>query len=440
MTDQALSSRQLYFRLLTHVRPHWRVFVAAVVFMALTAATEPAFPALMKSLLDSGFSASDDRYIWLYPLFIVGLMLFRGFTGFVADYCLAWVSNRVVLELRNAMFGRLVRLPTRYFDNQSSGVLMSKIAYDVTNVTAAATSVITVLVRDTLAVLGLVAWMLYLNWPLTLVALALIPPTAIAVRAFSGRLRRVSRGSQQAMGKINHVLEEAIGAHKVVKIFGGQGYEQARLDTANREQRGYNMRWTVAAASLGPIVQVFAAIALAVIVGVALHQSSNDRATVGSFVSFVTAMLMLLAPLKRLTDVNAPLQRGLAAAESVFHLVDEPPEEDRGSVALGRASGAIVFDNLSFTYPDANRPALVNVRIDVAPGNTLALVGASGSGKTTLANLLPRFYHPSGGRILLDGHDIAEITLASLRANIALVSQDVVLFNDTSPPTSPTAA
>ncbi len=430
MTKSPESSRQLYLRLLSYVRPHWKVFSTAILFMAATAATEPLFPALMKGLLDSGFSGAEGKTL-LYPLLIVALMVGRGLTGFVADYAMAWVSNRVVLDLRNAMFAQLVRLPTAFFDSRSTGVLMSKIAYDVTGVTGAATNVITVLIKDTLAVLGLLAWLLYLNWQLTMVALAIVPLVGLAVRSFSGRLRRVSRGAQQAMGKITQVLEESIGAQKVVKIFGGQEYEKARLDAANREQRGYAMRGTVAAASLGPIVQFFAAIALAIIVGVALHQATEDRSTVGTFVSFVTAMLMLLAPLKRLTDVNAPLQRGLAAAESVFQIVDQEPEDDRGTVDLGRARGEITFENLSLTYPGGPRPALNGINLLIRPGENLALVGASGSGKTTIANLLPRLYHASEGRLAIDGHDIEGIRLASLRANIALVSQDVVLFNDT---------
>ena len=431
MTVHALSSRHLYLRLLGYVRPHWKVFGIALLCMAATALTEPIFPALMKSLLDTGFSGKGGSHVLLYPAFIIVLMLFRGIVGFLADYAMAWVSNRVVLDLRNAMFANLVRLPTRYFDDQSSGALMSKIAYDVGGVTSAATSVITVVVRDTLAVTGLLVWLLYINWALTMVALAMVPLITIAVKSYSSRLRRVSRASQEAMGKITHVLEEAIGAHKVMKIFGGQEYERARLDAANREQRSYNMRWTVASASLGPIVQVFAAIALAIIVGIALQQSANDRATVGSFVSFITAMLMLLAPMKRLTDVNAPLQRGLAAAESVFQLVDEPPEDDSGTVELGRARGPVAFKDVSFTYPGANRPALEHIDLKIRPGENIALVGASGSGKTTIANLLPRLYHVSSGHILIDGHNIEEVKLASLRANMALVSQDVVLFNDT---------
>ena len=425
------TSRELYGRLLGYVRPYWRVFVLSIVLMALTSAMEPAFPALMKPLLDGSFG-DDKRYGPLaLPALIVGIFIARGLLGFCADYAMSWVSNKIVLDMRNDMFKRLVQLPTAFFDNQSSGVIMSRIAYDVTGVTGAATGVLTTLIKDSLAVVGLLAWMFYLNWKLSLVALLLVPCIAIAVRLFSKRLRETSRGVQNAMGGIMHVLEESVEAHKVVKIFGGQAYEARRFQSVSSEQRGQAMRQTIASAALGPIVQIFAAIALAVIITVALQQSASGGATVGDFVSFITAMLMLLAPMKRLTDINAPLQRGLAAAESVFSLIDQVPEDDRGTEQLGRARGEVEFRNIRLRYPEATREALAGIDLKLAAGETVALVGASGSGKTTLANLLPRFYHPSAGKILIDGHPIETLTLASLRANIALVSQDVVLFNDT---------
>ena len=425
------SSRDLYLRLLGYVRPYWRIFILSIVLMAASAATEPAFPALMKPLLDGGFSGNTAYPPWLLPLLIVGVFLLRGVLGFCADYAMSWVSNKIVLDLRNDMFKRLVQLPTDFFDNQSSGAVMSRIAYDVMGVTSAATGVLTTLIKDSLAVIGLLAWMFWLNWQLSLIALLLIPVVALVVRGFSSRLRVTSRAVQQAMGEIMHVLEESIEAHKVVKIFGGQAYEARRFVAASGQQRGQAMRQTIAAAALGPIVQVFAAIVLAIIITIAMRQSAAGGATVGDFVSFITAMLMLLAPLKRLTDINAPLQRGLAAAESVFDLIDEVPEDDQGTVELGRAQGQVEFRAIRLRYPEAGREALAGINLAIPAGQTVALVGASGSGKTSLANLLPRFYHSTAGEILIDGHPIETLTLSSLRANIALVSQDVVLFNDT---------
>ena len=428
------TSRALYFRLLGYVKPYWRFFLLAIVFMAISASTEPLLPALMKPLLDSGFSghATGIYNSWLLPFLIVGVFFIRGMFGFFADYALSWVSNKVVLDLRQDMFQRLIQLPTTYFDNQSSGAVMSRIAYDVTGVTSAATGVLTVLIKDSFAVIGLLTWMFYLNWQLSLIALVMVPGIALAVMGFSKRLRSTSRGVQEAMGEIMHVLEESIEAHKVVKIFGGQDYERKRFANASGMQRGQAMRQTVAAAALGPIVQTFAAIALAIIITVAIQQSNaGDKTTVGSFVSFITAMLMLLAPLKRLTDINAPLQRGLAAAESVFSMVDAVPEDDFGTTTLGRVEGNVVFRKIHLRYPDAARDALTDINLSLPKGKTVALVGTSGSGKTSLANLLPRFYHPTSGEILIDGHPIENLTLSSLRSNIALVSQDVVLFNDT---------
>jgi ATP-binding cassette, subfamily B, bacterial MsbA len=425
-------SRELYVRLLGYVRPHARVFALSVVGMVLAAATEPLVPALIKPLLDGGFGTRGAPTLSpaLFAAALLGVFLVRGLLTFFSSYCLHWVSHRLVLDLRGAMFSRLVRFPSRFFDDQSSGALLSKVAYDVSGVTTAATSVITVMVKDTIAVLGLLAWLCYVNWKLTLIALLVGPAIAWFVRVLSRRLRSMARQAQHAMGGLVHVLEETIQCHKVVKVFGGQDYEARRFTRAAQLLRGFNMRLVVPEALITPVTHILAAVALSVIIYIAMRESLADRATVGEFASFLTAMLMLLAPIKRLTEINAPLQRGLAAAESVFGMIDTPVEEDHGSVTLGRARGDVVYEKVSFTYPTRNEPALSDVDLHVRPGETVALVGGSGGGKTTLVNLLPRFYAPDSGRVLLDGHDIQTVTLESLRANIALVSQEIVLFND----------
>ena len=430
MSADRVKSGEIYLRLLRYVMPYWRVFLVSILTMAVTAATEPAFPALLKPMLDGSFVNKDPDTMRWVPILIVLIFVVRGVATYASSYTISWVANKVVMDLRELMFARIVNLPASYFANNTTGALISKVSYDVSQVTDAATGAITVMVRDSLTLLGLLGWMLFLNWRLTIIAVIVTPAIALVVKLFSGRLRSMSRGSQRSMGNITHVLEETIECHKVVKIFGGQEYEAQRFHEAVNALRRFNLKQQIAAAASVPIVQLFAAIAVAVIVSIATAQSAANQTTVGGFVSFITAMLMLLAPLKRLTGVNESLQRGLAAAESVFALLDEKIEPDQGKEALERARGEVEFREVGFSY-GADKQALDGISLAIRPGETVALVGQSGSGKTTLVNLLPLFYHPTGGRILIDGHDIEQIRLADLRANIALVSQDVVLFNDT---------
>src|SRR5688572_29378275 len=432
MEPLAPGSLQVYTRLLSYVRPYAKLFALAVLGMVATAATEPLFPALIKPLLDGGF-AQGGTPTWppiYFAAAIVGVFLVRGILTFSSSYCLNWVANKVVLDLRSAMFSRLVRLPAKFFDDHSSGALLSKVAYDVSGVAGAATTVLTVLVKDTIAIVGLLAWLFYLNWKLTLIALVIGPPVALTVRLISGRMRRMSREVLRSLGDVVHVLQETIECHKVVKVFGGQDYELGRFRKSAQVLRGFIMRADVPAALTTPITHTLAAFALAVIVYLSMQETLATRTTVGEFASFITAMLMLLAPLKHLTEINTALQRGLASAESVFAMIDTPAEEDTGTVSLPRARGAVAYEKVGFTYPTRTEPALVEVDLQIRPGETVALVGGSGGGKTTLVNLLPRFYVPTSGRILLDGHDLQTLTLDSLRANIALVSQEIVLFND----------
>ena len=425
------TSGQLYLRLLSYVRPYSKTFALAVLGMVAAAATEPLFPALIKPLLDGGFAAQGPAHPPIvFAAAIVGIFLIRGIFTFISSYLLNWVSSKVVLDLRRAMFARLLRLPAAFYNDHTSGSLLSKVAYDVAGVSGAASVVLTVLVRDSIAVIGLLAWLFYLNWKLTLITLAIAPPIGLTVRAIAGRLRRMARGAQRTTGDMVHVLQETIECHKVVKVFGGEDYEASRFQKTASELRGFLMREQVAAALTTPITHVLAAMAIAVIIYVTMQGTLAGRATVGEFASFMTAMMMLLAPIKHLTEINPQIQRGLAASESVFGLIDAPAEQDRGNTALGRARGELAFEKLGFTYPAREEPALSAVDLRIHPGETVALVGPSGGGKTTLVNLLPRFYAPSSGRILLDGHDLQALTLDSLRANIALVSQEVVLFND----------
>ncbi len=431
MASSDATSLQLYLRLLRYVKPYWVPFALSIAAMVVTALTEPVFPALLKPLLDGSFVHKEGGLLVWLPGLIVAVFLVRGFASYVSDYAIGWVANKVVMDLRKEMFAKLVRLPTQFYDNHTSGSLISKFTFDVLHVTGAATSVISVIFRDTLTVTFLLAWLFWLNWKLTLVALLVGPPTILITRGFTQRLRAMSRAEQTAMGDLNHALEESIGCHRVVKVFGGQEYEATRFESGANKIRTFNMKMTSAAAANVPLVQIVVSIALALIIYLAVRQASADETTVGGFVSFLTAMLLVFPPLRRLTGASQTLQRGLAAAESVFRLIDEDPERDAGTVEIGRVKGRIEFRAVSFSYPGSARSALDAVSFSIEPGETVALVGTSGAGKSTLANLLPRFYSPDSGQILIDGTDVATLRLASLRANIALVSQDIVLFNDT---------
>jgi len=431
MASSDATSLQLYLRLLRHVKPYWAPFALAMLGMVVTAATEPAFPAMLKPLLDGSFVQKEGGLLVWLPLLIVALFIVRGTASFISDYLLGWVASKVVLDLRNAMFARLVRLPTRYYDNHTSGSLISKFTFDVLQLTGASTGALTVLFRDSLTIVALLAWLFWLNWQLTLASLLVGPPVVVITRAFSHRLRAMSRAQQVAMGDLNHALEESVGCHRVVKVFEGQEYEKKRFEFGSNKLRRFNMKMTSASAASAPLVQLVVSVALAFIIHLATRQAAADETTVGGFMSFLTAMLLLLPPLRRLTGLNQTLQRGLAAAESVFRVMDETPEADTGTREIGRAKGDIEFRSVRFTYPTGARPALDGVSFSIRAGETVALVGPSGAGKSTLANLLPRFYSPDSGQILLDGLDIETLKLASLRANLALVSQEVVLFNDT---------
>jgi subfamily B ATP-binding cassette protein MsbA len=426
------NSRALYLRLLTYIRPYWKVFALAVIGMVGTAATEPAFPAIMKYLLDHGFQAPDQRLIWAIPLGIVLLFSIRGVLSFCTSYLMTWISTRLVADLRRQMFAKILTLPTQVFHDQSSGKLISRLLYDADNVNQAATNVLVSAVRDSLTVFALLAYLLYMDWKLTLVTLAIGPLIAFIIKSFSRRMRAASRLSLEAMRTISHTIEEAVGANKVIKIYGAQDQESRRFYEDTERFRRSMMREAIPASAITPITHIAASVAVAIITYLALSQSTGNGGTsAGGFVSFITAMLLLISPIKQLTSISPLMQRGLAACESVFSLLDTPAEDDSGRRELLRAHGDIEFDHVSFGYDGSEHQALQNVNFRVSAGRTVALVGASGGGKTTVSALIPRFYKPTAGQIRIDGVDINELSLVSLRNNIALVSQDIVLFNDT---------
>ncbi len=426
-----MTSTQLYLRLLRYVKPYWPMFAASIAGMAVSAATEPLAAGLLKPFINGTFVERDALVIRWTPVFIVVIFLIRGVASFVGTYAINWVGQRVVMDLRNAMFAKLLTMPTRFYDDHVSGSLISKLTYDVTQVSGAATSVVTITVRDTIVVIGLLGVMSYYNWKLTLLSFIVAPLIVVVMTVINRRLRATSRSEQRAMGDITQVIQESVQANKVVKLFGGQPYEAGRFHDQANWVRRYAVKQATAAAANVPIVQFIVAIALSTIIYVAIQQSKSGELTVGAFLSFVAAMLMLSSPIKRLTGVSEYMQRGLAAAESIFSLLDAGSERDTGTTVLGRAGGRLEFDHVEFYYDRDKGKTLHDINLVIPAGQTVALVGKSGSGKSTLANLVPRFFSPTSGRITLDGHDLADLTLASLRANISLVSQDVVLFNDT---------
>ena len=425
------SNRVLYGRLLSYVRPYWKALLLAVLGMVATAATEPMFPAIMKYLLNNGFQAKDPRMIWLIPVGIVSLFLVRSVIVYCTGYLMMWISSRFVTQLRRALFAKLLVLPTHHFDENSAGQLISRLVYDVSNVTDAATSALITLVRESLTALALICYLLYLDWKLTLITLAVGPVSAFSVKSFSTRMRAASKLTLRAMRAMSHTIEETVAAQQVVKIFGGQARQQQRFFDDSEQFRRALMREAIPASAVTPITHIAASVAVAIITFMALNQASAQAAgSAGSFIAFITAMLLLISPIKQLTTVNSTIQRGLAASESIFELLDTTPEHDSGQQQL-RSKGDIRFDHVSFRYPGAERMALNDISFQVGAGQIVALVGASGGGKTTIGALIPRFYPVTSGRILIDGLDINDITLLSLRQNIALVSQNVVLFNDT---------
>jgi len=425
------STLRLYRRLMAYVWPYKWVFLASILGMAVVSATEAGFAWVMKPLIDGGFVKNDASSIRYVPMLIIGIFVARGLFGFLASYATNWVGRQVIFQIRNQMFTRLVHLPSRFFDAHSSGILISKLIYDVEQVMNAATKAFTSMIKDSLSLVFLLGWMLYLNWQLTLLFMLLAPVIALTVRAISLRFRKTSRLIQQSMGEITHVVQEAIEGQRVVKIFCAQEVEAHAFNQVNGRNLKQAMKKATAAAINVPVVELLAAVGVAVAIFFAMQQSSAGRLTAGEFTSYITAMALMMPAIKRLSMVNEVIQTGMAAAQSVFGLIDETPEADPGTHELPRATGRVEYRHVGFRYPVSNAPVLDDVSFRIEAGETLALVGASGSGKTTAANLLPRFYSADAGEILLDGVNINTLKLNNLRSHIALVSQETVLFDDT---------
>ncbi|MDN2670306.1 lipid A export permease/ATP-binding protein MsbA [Janthinobacterium sp. SUN026] len=411
--------------------PYKKHLALALLAMVVTAATEPLLPYALKLLLDNGFGGKVNFSFWLVPLIVIGIFAMRGASTFASSYLMSYVSTRILNELRRRMFASMLNLPIDFYNTHTVGKVINSIMFEVQQIIEMVTKVFTSIVRSSLTVLGLLAWLLYLNWVLTLVTLVLLPLLTIVVRTTGKRLKKLNRDSLAVNAELTQVIEETTRAQQVIKIFGGQDYEKARFEERAEQLRRYSMRMTTTFSATVPITQVITAAAVALVIVMALFQSEQGQITVGGFVSFITAMLMLLTPLKQLAEVNGPLQRGMAAAEEVFLLIDKTPERTGGTPLAGRSKGRIEFKDVSFAYPGHQEPALRHIDLSIAPGQTVAFVGMSGGGKSTLVSLLPGFYSASSGEILLDGQNIDAIALTSLRSQIAMVSQQVVLFDDT---------
>jgi subfamily B ATP-binding cassette protein MsbA len=423
-------SLRLYGRLLGYVKPYKLAFGIAIIAMIVFAASEAAFAALLKPLLDGGFVNKDPDIIRLTPILLIVVALLRSVGSFASEYTMAWVGRRVIFDIRNQMFQRLVYLPSTYYDTNSSGILISKVIYDVEQVATAATKAVSSLVKDNVMIIGLVGWMIYLNWKLTLLVLIVAPLLSWVIRAMGRRFRAISTSIQRSMGNISHTVQEAIDGQRVVKTFCGQETEIKTFTDVNNKNRQMGMKKVATAAAGTSAIHLLAALAVTVVVYMALLQSAAGEATVGDFMSYLAALAMLTGPIRRLAQVNEIVQTGLAAAQSVFTLLDEVPERDDGSRRLEQVRGRVEYRHVGFRYAPDGKAALRDIDFTIEPGQTVALVGTSGSGKTTIANLLPRFYRVGEGAILLDGVDINELALDNLRRHISLVSQETVLFDD----------
>jgi subfamily B ATP-binding cassette protein MsbA len=425
--DSQYDGITVYRRLLGYVRPYWKIFLLAIAGMGLFSLTEMALAWIVKPIFDDGFVNKDPQVITMMPFIIIGIFGARIIATFLSEYGMAWVARSVIRDMRSLLFGQLLHLPATFYDTHSSGTLMSKMVYDVEQLADASSNVITVLIRDSLTILALLGLLFYYSVTLTLIMFVSAPFLVLLVLFVTRRFRKLSHRIQRSMGDVSSVTEETIEANREIKIFGGQDYETQQFEKINHHNRRQFLKLFATNALSSPVIQFIVGIAFAFVIYLATKQDLQ----VGEFGSYMTAMLLLMQHAKRLTTMNAALQRGIAAAQSVFEFLDKETERDTGSETLARASGALSYKHVTFRYHGASEAVLDDIDLEIVPGETVAFVGRSGAGKTTLVSLLPRFYELSDGSIELDGHDIRALSLQSLRAQLALVSQHVTLFNDT---------
>ena len=423
-------SFQLYRRLLGSARPYLKVVVLSILAMIAAASLEPVLPALLKPLVDESLIKKSHTAQWQVPLFLMLAFLAKGVAEYVASVSSQWIANKAITDLRQQVFRHQMHLPIPVHQAETGGRMLSRILYDIPQVGAALSNAWIIVIRDTMVIIGLTGYLIYTAWELTLVILAIAPIVAWLIRVASRKLRGSNREMQETTGRMTGMVEETLNGVREIKLFGTHDHEDARFASVSEQLRQQTMRTVRVSAINVPLVQVLAAAAVATVIWTAGSLSAQDKLSPGEFVSFVTAMSMLFEPIRRLTNINAVIQRGLAGAQSIFELLDTPPEVDSASASLPRAKGELRFDDVSFRYPGQAELALQHFSLDVHPGQTVALVGASGSGKSTLVNLIARFFEPGAGRILLDGTPLASLPLAHLRAQLGWVGQQVVLFDD----------
>ena len=424
------ASFQLYRRLLGSVRPYLKVVALSIVAMIAAASLEPVLPALLKPLVDESLIKKNAVAQWQVPLFLMLAFLAKGVAEYVANVSSQWIANKAITDLRQQVFRHQMHLPIPVHQAETGGRMLSRILYDIPQVGAALSNAWIIVVRDTLIIIGLTGYLIYTAWELTLVIVAIAPVVAWLIRVASRKLRGSNRDMQETTGQMTGMVEETLNGVREIKLFGTHDHEDRRFAAVSETLRQQTMRTVRVSAVNVPLVQVLAAAAVATVIWTAGSLSAQDKLSPGEFVSFVTAMSMLFEPIRRLTNINAVIQRGLAGAQSLFELLDTPPEVDSASRSFPRAQGELRFDDISFRYPGQADFALRHFSLDVRPGQTVALVGASGSGKSTLVNLIARFHDVDDGRILLDGTPLAELPLAHLRQQLGWVGQQVVLFDD----------
>ncbi|GAA0830468.1 MULTISPECIES: lipid A export permease/ATP-binding protein MsbA [Marinomonas] len=429
--QETASGMSLYFRLLGYVKPSIVYFLLSVFGYILYSSMQPALAALLKYIVDVVSNGTVVEGRMLIPMAILGVFLVRGVGTFLGSYCMAKVANNVVFDLRTSMFNKMVTLPSSYFNNMPSGRLLAKLTYDTERVIDSVTQAIQVILREGLTVVGLLGYMLFINWRLSLLFLFVIPIIGLVVRYASKRFRKLSLKIQNAMGGVTDVASEAIKGHEVIKIFGGNEYETRRFYKAVQENRRSQLKMELTKALNVPIIQFVIAISLSLLIWLALDPAISASMSAGDFVAFIGAAGMLSKPMRQLTSVNSILQKGIAAAQSIFAFLDLDSEKDTGSKTADRLKGDISWKGLTFSYPGMDKDALSDVTLSLPAGKKLALVGRSGSGKSTLANLIPRFYDVNDGCLFIDNENINDYQLDDLRKNIALVNQQVVLFNGT---------